>query len=289
MCKEGSAQKISEALAKGADVNAKVFVNKYEQDVTPLMAAARDNSVEAVNVLIKAGADVNARRKDGISALGLAAAFNTPDVVEALLKAGAKNKEAPLVQFNNLSAKNVAVLLKYGTNPNVRLGANGLTALMSVLNAANSSNERNTVETAKMLINAGADINAKSSGGYTALWFAARRSLVEIVKLLIKNGADVNASAESVTVLDTSAMYSTPETVKILIDSGADVNGNDSMTPLMLAMLNSSYPEEMINIFLDAGADVNAVYDKKRAVDYARKRKVLQGTSALKRLEAASR
>ena len=97
ICKKGFAQKISEAVAKGADVNAKVFVNKYEQDATPLMAAARENSVDAVKLLIKSGADVNAKRKDGISALGLAAAFNTPDVVEALLKAGAKNKEAPLV------------------------------------------------------------------------------------------------------------------------------------------------------------------------------------------------
>ena len=160
---------------------------------------------------------------------------------------------------------------------------------MSILDAANSSNERNTIEAAKMLINAGADINAKANGGYTALWIAARRSLVEMVRLLIKKGTDVNASAESVTILETSATYSTPETVKILIASGADVNGNGGMTPLMLAMMNSSYPEEMINIFLDAGADVNLVYNKKRAVDYARKRKVLQGTSALKRLEAASR
>ncbi len=45
----------------------------------------------------------------------------------------------------------------------------------------------------------------------------------------------------------------------------------------------------MINLLLDADADANIVYDKKRAVDMARKSKRLQGTQALRRLEDASR
>ena len=57
---------------------------------TPLMVAARDESAEAVQALIDAGADLEARTEDGWTPLMYAAERSqSSDVVQTLLNAGA--------------------------------------------------------------------------------------------------------------------------------------------------------------------------------------------------------
>ena len=46
----------------------------------------------------------------------------------------------------------------------------------------------------KALLAKGADVNAKTSYGVTALSFAADRGNLEIVKILLEHGADINAT-----------------------------------------------------------------------------------------------
>ncbi len=79
-------------------------------------------------------------------------------------------------------------------------------------------------ETAKALIEAGADVNAKHGDGVTPLLLAAREGQAETVKLLIKAGADVNAEIENgftVTVVEMAEMSGHPEIVEILKQAGA--------------------------------------------------------------------
>ena len=59
---------------------------------TPLYAAAEAGSVEVINTLIAANANVDARRKDGSTPLIVAAYLGRVEAVEALLAAGAKLK-----------------------------------------------------------------------------------------------------------------------------------------------------------------------------------------------------
>jgi len=49
------------------------------------------------------------------------------------------------------------------------------------------------VEVARILIDAGANVNARDSHGETALMRAAQMGYAETAKLLIESGADVNA------------------------------------------------------------------------------------------------
>jgi Ankyrin repeats (3 copies) len=83
---QGDLAEVERLLKAGADVNA-----KNKNGWTPLHAAAGSNLSPAVlEVLLKAGADVNAKTADGVTPLHLAAANNpSPAVLEVLLKAGA--------------------------------------------------------------------------------------------------------------------------------------------------------------------------------------------------------
>ena len=122
----------------------------------PIYAAVENPNPEVVSVLSKAGADVNAKDKDGWTALMAAAAKNPePGVVSALLEAGA-----------DIQGKNDA----------------GWTALMA---AAHNSNPDVTAT----LLEAGANVHERNRSGRTALMEArengnprARKAIVKLLK-----------------------------------------------------------------------------------------------------------
>ena len=130
LCKHGSVAEITAALKAGANIN----LRNYE-GVTPLLCAVRYNSFAAVNLLIRAKADVNATNK-GKTALHLAAEWNPEclEIVKALLAAGAdvdggNGGYTPLLCAAEW-AKNpevIHVLLLAGADPNSNF--DGQTAL----------------------------------------------------------------------------------------------------------------------------------------------------------------
>jgi outer membrane protein assembly factor BamB len=92
--RSGDAKTIKALLDKGADVNA-----KNEIGVTGLWIAVSNGKLEIVELLIGAGADVNAR--DGIwyeTPLSLAVSGEQPEVVTAVLRAGARDVDAAIVR-----------------------------------------------------------------------------------------------------------------------------------------------------------------------------------------------
>ncbi len=78
---------------------------------------------------------------------------------------------------------------------------------------------------AKILIEKGADINAKDSSGQTALFYAINAGDARIAKLLIERGSEINASdANGRTPLLLAILKNRPGIAKLLIEKGADVN-----------------------------------------------------------------
>ena len=78
----------------------------------------------------------------------------------------------------------------------------------------------------KLLIEAGADPNAKMIAGGTAIYVATQENHVDCLKVLLDSGGDVNAKFDSTggSALDIASMMARVECLEMLVNNGADVN-----------------------------------------------------------------
>ena len=84
---------------------------------------------------------------------------------------------------------------------------------------------KNQIETAKLLIGYGADVNMINEYGTTALMAAARHGNKEIVEMLLLRGADVNmACKDGDTALFSAKMHDKQECFNLLVNAGAYLN-----------------------------------------------------------------
>ncbi|HEV8148525.1 MAG TPA: ankyrin repeat domain-containing protein, partial [Bryobacteraceae bacterium] len=108
-----------------------------------------------------------------------------------------------------------------------------------------------------------AEIEVRDGRGATPLMHAAAFGNIETLKLLLKAGADVNArNAFDATALLWAARD--PEKARLLIEHGANVNtrSKQGRTPLMVA--SSRYGSSaLVALILAKGADVNAKDEKR--------------------------
>jgi len=108
----------------------------------------------------------------------------------------------------------------------------------------------------KLLLDHGADVNAKTSKGSTALMAAAEH--VDVVKLLLDHGAEVNAKTSKGSTALMNAVRNA-NVVKLLLEYGAEVNAKrrEGSTALMEAI----FPwrnVDAVKLLLEHGAEVNA-------------------------------
>ena len=119
--------------------------------------------------------------------------------------------------------------------------------------------QRNDAAAAIAELENGADANAPSVDGTTALHWAVHNDNADLVERLIDAGANVNASNDyGATPLTEAAVVGNAEVVELLVAGGADVNapGKDGQTPLMVLARGSSVAAA--RVLLEHGADVNA-------------------------------
>jgi ankyrin repeat protein len=250
-----------------------------------LMDAVRKGDHGAVRSLLNGGADVNARQPDGATALAWAVHRNDPQTADLLIGAGADLSLAndygvtPLsLACLNGSAPMVEKLLKAGANPNSAMHT-GETALMTCARTGNPAAvnalltgkveidakekrreqtalmlaiEQKHLEVARVLIEHGANVRARSKVGYTPLLFATQQGDLPMVEMLIAAGADVNESTPPPTLasgFDSYNLVVRPMPTRPNAPPGGT-------TPLMMAA--ASGHERVALYLLEHGADAKA-------------------------------
>ncbi len=113
-------------------------------------------------------------------------------------------------------------------------------------------------------LEAGCAVDAKDQSGYTPLHQAAYYNRVEIAKLLIDAGANVDSQSNGGTPLYKAASEYNAEIAKLLIDAGANVDlqiGGNGNAPLhqmygFLSIYHLQRREDIVRMLLDANANV---------------------------------
>jgi len=228
----------------------------------PLAAAAERGDLARVTALLAQGADVNAPRVDGSTALHAAAHADRLDIAAALLKAGARAGATdrygvtPLYLASvNGNADFIARLLDAGVDPNTT-DPTGETALMTAARTGLPAALR-------VLVDRGARVDARDPEfQQTALMIATREGHTAAVTLLIERGADVNAQTRKGPlppfVLPCKGTGCGSEGVGInrggLPDRGRRLEAKGGMTPLLYAARDGRL--DAARALVAAGADV---------------------------------
>jgi len=235
----GNAAILERLIQAGADPNAPLS----EKGNTALMMAARTGKADAVKVLLDHGAQVNAKETwGGTTALMSAAAERHSGVVKLLVEHGAdvnvKSKFVP-----SASGRGFEGTAPVAAKPNQateEFASGWMTPLMFAA-------REDDLESARILIQAGADVNAVGGDGKDALALALFDGSYDVASLLVDSQANVNhADAQRFTPLfwavDRRNMETAPNfpwmvtidplpVIQKLLDAGANSNAIVNSTP----------------------------------------------------------
>jgi ankyrin repeat protein len=120
---------------------------------------------------------------------------------------------------------------------------------------------RDDLETARLLIRAGAKIDSRTRvGDITPLLLAAKNGSGPMIGLLLKAGADTNApNANGTTPLMLAAASGKTDALKVLLDNGATVNTRDAANGQTAVMFAAALGRgAAIKMLAEYGADLNA-------------------------------
>jgi ankyrin repeat protein len=203
--KGGSAAITAGLLDRGLDMNARGAIGR-----TPLNVAAEHGHLAAVKVLVERGADVD---------LGLVSDCGNCDGWTPLLRA---------VRGGHTEV--VEVLLAAGANPELRSHQGGALSVAVVFDRPGL---------ARLLLASGADPNGRPGPGWSGpLCSAVIRTDEAMARMMVEAGADVNRSAPAIgTILHWVAGGGTVEQVSLLLELGADptIENQDGKTALDVA------------------------------------------------------
>jgi ankyrin repeat protein len=227
-------------IRAGAKVN-----TANDLGATPLWAASQNGSAAMVRRLLQAGADPNLALLRGETSLMVASRSGNPDVVEQLLAKGAKpntrgarGQTALMWAVAQQHAGVVKVLLAHGADVHARSDTwnqvmavfpHGMleynraiphgadTALMFAARVGD-------LNSAKLLVAAGANVNDADAWGVGAATMAAHSGFGDLVEFLLEKGADPNAAPAGFSALHVAIVRRDERMVSALLARGANPN-----------------------------------------------------------------
>lgn len=203
----GSSAMVRRLLQAGANPNAALLSGE-----TPLMVGSRSGYPDVVAQLLAKGANANAHGSRGQTALMWAVAQKHPEVVKVLLAHHAD------IQLKSDVWSEVMAVPPHGYLPyNKSVPHGGETALMFAARTGD-------LESAKLLVAAGANVNDADAWGVSAVTLAAHSGFDDLVKFLLQKDANPNAEGPGFTALHEAIMRRDTEMVTTLLDHGANPN-----------------------------------------------------------------
>lgn len=201
----GDIEAIRQHVSAGTDVNA-----RNNDGNTALHAAAFFGRTKAVELLLGEGADANARGGTGQTALDTVAPPWSPELegiyryIEGLLQT-----EFDLERIKAARPEIAALLRKQaGKTENVK---------DDIWSAAAGGD----ISAIKRHLSIGTDLNAAEPSGNTPLHMSVLFGQMETARLLVENGADINAMSNDGSPLHLAAFLGHTELVKLLLEKGA--------------------------------------------------------------------
>jgi ankyrin repeat protein len=231
---------------------------------TALMYALRTDK-RIAQLIIEKGVDLDAQNKDMRTALIQATEMASSSIVELLIKKGANiniqdmNGETALMRAAlKGGVATVKLLIEKGSDLNLNAkDKKGNTALIQAIkgNARWDAGD-GAKETAILLINSGADLEAPDEEGNTPLILAVGNEMTEVVKLLVEKGVDLNAQkADGETALMSAVQADRIEIITLLVSQGANLNlsNKKGKTALYIAFDRYRSPK-IINLLIERNA-----------------------------------
>jgi ankyrin repeat protein len=240
---------------------------------TLLHHAAAFGAKEMLELLLNAGAEVNARNGRGAAALHWA--VSNEGRTRLLLERGAainsQTDSGRTALYLAASQSNhdavLRLLLDKGADPNLAT-LNGRSPLMAAAGAGELAMVR-------LLLERKANPKAAMGNGSTALFDAARSRNVAVIRSLLDAGAGVNTQTKRrETALGVAAMQGSEDIVNLLLERGAEVNVQDERgySPLMYAAYSEAMPAGIVRTLLAKGADTRITGEGETALSLAGKR-----------------
>jgi uncharacterized protein len=227
-CTNGSAAMIDKLLKAGEDPNAVIS----EMGDTALMLAARTGKPDAVKVLLDHGADANKTNSEGQTPLMWAVAEKNAAAAKVLIDHGADVN----AQTHKLPPPSMFQTIFSAPFP-----AGGMTALLYAA-------RQNDLESAKILVTAGANVKENAADGSSPLLVAVINEHYALGKYLLEQGADPNATDDK----GRGPLYAAIDMRNLEWSTRPAPPEKDTLSDL-----------DLINALLDHGANPNARLTKK--------------------------
>lgn len=257
---DGDTGKVRELLASGADPDVRVQSKEdysSEWGNRPLHYAARKDHKRVVEMLLSAGAEVNAANDRGVTPTHRAVQIGG-DSLELLLRWGAdvgardERGRAPLHWASTYPRLEVIErLIEVGADVGAR-DHEGRTPL-------HYAAQWGQLPVMEMLLDAGAELDARASFAVTPTFLAAWHGKELAVRALLEVGADADACDDTGrTPLHAAAAGMHTSVAEVLIAGGATVDRSDAFgfTPLHEAARRNN--TRLIDVLIEAGADYHA-------------------------------
>jgi ankyrin repeat protein len=194
-------------LRAGADPNIAILSGE-----SPVMTAARTGAPDVLELLLAAGADPNVRGTRGQTALMWAASQRHPEAVRVLLAHGA-DVDARSETWSQVMA--VPPHADPANQQDVPHGGN--TALLFAARVGD-------IASARLLIDAGADVDAVDAWGLSSTVLAAHSGFRDLLDLLLEAGADPDAAGAGFAALHAAILRRDEPMARALLAHGADPN-----------------------------------------------------------------